>query len=118
MWNSLHKRLWHIFKLIDAISIVLLCEIEDMNENPEVDPQFDAMQPGRHAEPVNVEPVQVEPVNIEPDPRPKPPARSRVRIRPSEVSIRESRRSARKRNAPDYLKYWEQGGPMTRRPKL
>ena len=34
MWNSLHKRLWHIFKLIDAISIVLLCEIEDMNEKP------------------------------------------------------------------------------------
>lgn len=34
MWNSLHKKLWHIFQLIDAISIVLLCEIEDMNEKP------------------------------------------------------------------------------------
>ena len=34
MSNILQKRLWHIFNLIDSISIVLQCEVEDMNERP------------------------------------------------------------------------------------
>ena len=37
MWkmsNILQKRLWHIFHLFDSISIILQCEIEDMDERP------------------------------------------------------------------------------------
>ena len=34
MSNILQKRLWHIFHWFDSISIILQCEIEDMDERP------------------------------------------------------------------------------------
>ena len=34
MLNFLHTKLWHIFQLLDSISILLNCEIEDMDDRP------------------------------------------------------------------------------------
>ena len=34
MLNFIHTKIWHIFQLLDSISILLHCEIEDMNDRP------------------------------------------------------------------------------------